>query len=56
MDNPETLATLDTPDIGRRQKKSTTQHTKLKRWIARTPPNTGSDPKCSGRLNGSCIL
>jgi len=40
MDTAETHTTLDTQDIGRKQKikiKSTTQHRKLKIWATGTP-------------------
>ena len=40
MNNPETLATLDTQVTGRRQRKQSTQHRKLKRLETRTPSNT----------------
>jgi hypothetical protein len=37
-DNPDTIPTLDTQDIGRRQteNKNTTQHTKFKRRVTRS--------------------
>jgi hypothetical protein len=35
-----TMATLGTQDTGRRQKKTTKQHRKLKRWLTQTPTKT----------------
>ena len=48
--NPETLSTLDTHDIRRRQTKhkSTTQHRKLKRSATRTPPRKAANPGTRG--------
>ena len=42
-DNPDTLPTLDTQDIGRRQteNKNTTQHKKFKRRVTRSPLKAG---------------
>jgi hypothetical protein len=42
-DNPDTLPTLDTQDIGRRQteNKNTTQHKKFKRRVTRSPSKAG---------------
>jgi hypothetical protein len=43
--NPETMATLDIKDTGRRQTKQKTQHRKLKISATRTPPKTGLNPE-----------
>jgi hypothetical protein len=40
MDNPETLATLDTQDTGQRQTKQKMQHRKLNRAAVLTHPRT----------------
>ena len=43
--NPETMATLDIKDTGRRQAKQKTQHRILKISATRTPPETGLNPE-----------
>jgi len=47
MGNPDTLATLDTQDKGRRQTKQKTQHRKLKSSATQTLQKTGGEPRCS---------
>jgi len=45
MDNSETLATLGTQEIGRRQTAQKTQCRKRKRYATRTTPKTGMNPR-----------
>jgi len=49
VDNQETLATLVTQDIRRRQNKQSikTQHSKLLKMINTDPTKTEGEPKCS---------
>jgi len=44
MDNPETLATLDTRYRTKTSETKNAQHRKLKRWATWNPPKTGDNP------------
>jgi hypothetical protein len=52
----------DTGNIGytrhrtKTKHKNTTQHRKLKRWVAWTPPNTWNEPMCLLMIRSSCLL
>jgi len=47
MDNPETLATLDTRYRTKTSETKNAQHRKLKRWATWNPPKTGDNPGSS---------
>ena len=50
MDNPETLATLDTQDTGRRQTKHKDTTQKTKKMSNKNSTKNWGEPRCSKRV------
>ena len=55
-DNPDTLATLDTQDTGRRQTKHKNTAQKTKTMSNTDLTKTGSELRCSQRVRSDCFL